>query len=139
VLLALACAWTTLPASAQSVARNSQALSNAAGLSAYGSGLVLAGSVEGAAASGQLVVDSVTRTGEAVVIVLRGASDGAKVSLQFAADALAVTSLMVGASVVVVSEATGHALMYGGRLVAYLPNEMGRAMVYQARHDGSRP
>jgi hypothetical protein len=70
--------------------------------------------------------------------VLRAASDGARVSLQFAVDSAAASALAVGSAVNAIAEATGCALMVAGRLIAYVPNEIGRRMVYQARHAGSR-
>jgi hypothetical protein len=122
------------PVAAQSVARGSQALSNASGLSAFGSGLVVQGSLQGVAAGGELVVESVQRSGEVAVVVLRGASEAAKVSVQFAAGAAVVASLTVGAKVQVVADATGWSLMQAGKLLSYIANEAGAAMVHQGKH-----
>jgi hypothetical protein len=42
-------------------------------------------------------------------------------------------SIAVGDTVSVIAEATGASLIVAGRLVAFVPNEVGHALVYQAR------
>lgn len=139
VALALGGVLAPDTAAAQSVARGSQALSNASGLSALGSGLVVQGSLKGVQGSAQFIVESVERSGELVVIVLRGASEATRLSIQVAGSAVAATSLAVGATVIAIADATGWALRVADRVLAYVPNEYGASMVHQSRRSDSRP
>ncbi len=85
------------------------------------------------AASGQLAVASIQVVGESTVLVLRGVSSAAEVSVQIASGMLQGMSLAVGTIVTVVAEAVGSALLVGSTMIAYIPNEIGRALVYQER------
>lgn len=126
-------AGPTFHAQAQSVANYSNAMSNASGLSAHGSGLVVAGSMEAAAASGKLMVESIQQTAEGVVVILKASGQAAGVSVQISQQAVSAASLATGAMVEVISEAAGYALVSAGQMIAYIPNELGRTMVHQSK------
>jgi hypothetical protein len=40
----------------------------------------------------------------------------------------------VGTSIQVVAESTGTALIAAGRILAFIPNEVGRSLLFHARH-----
>lgn len=123
-----------LPATAQSDAsrasgNGSEALSRATGSVVAGTAsLIVVGSI--------LVVDAVETTGESVVVVLKGIGQGVSeattVSVKVAASAVGNASLVVGSTVKVVAEASGHALYLSGKLIAFIPNEIGKSLVHHS-------
>ena len=98
-----------------------------------GSGMMLDGSANVIRAGGALTIAGITAAGDASVIVLRDVATGSEASLRVGADVAQAGSRAVGQTVSVVAEATGMSLFAGGRLVAFVPNEIGRALVYAAR------
>jgi hypothetical protein len=73
-----------------------------------------------------LVVKTVESTARGTVYVLERASDGARVSL-------AGSMLMVGASLVVTLVSAGVLLSAAGEAIAFLPNALGKALLYNER------
>ena len=98
-----------------------------------GSGMMLDGSANVIRAGGALTIAGITAAGDASVIVLRDVATGSEASLRVGADVAQAGSLAVGQTVSVVAEATGMSLFAGGRLVAFVPSEIGRALVYATR------
>jgi hypothetical protein len=122
-LLALACAGSQ-------AADGSQALSKGVGgLSA----VVVAGSVLTVFAAGSLVVESVELVGDGAVVVLKAAGDGSKATVQFSGKALEGVSVAAGTAVDVVAMSAGHALVVSGKVIAFLPNEAGKALLHHSR------
>lgn len=97
------------------------------------SGLVTSGAVRVLEESGQLAIASIAFTGQSAVLVLRSVSQAAEVSIQVGASVVRELGLAVGTVLVSSSEAVGYALYSGVKLVAYIPNEVGRAMLHQSR------
>lgn len=118
-------------------ARASQSLSNASEASLAASGFVVAGSTELIHTSAQLTVMAVQAAGESVVIVLRGTSETVTVSVRTSAKIAYEASVAVGNAVRVVAESVGHALYIGTRLIAFVPNEIGRALIHHSVRDGT--
>lgn len=129
ISLMLCCA--VMPLRAESVAHPSQ---GSAELSAA-SGLLVMGSVSVLAGSGQLVVGSIEATGDVVTVVLKGASEAGTASLQISREVAGAASLAVGTVVQVSADATGYALHAAGKLIAFIPNEVGKSLLYHARYD----
>ena len=77
-------------------------------------------------------VAAVQISAEGVVWVLERAADGQRVSLHLA-QAAAGASLTVGAVVAVSAIETGWLLSSAGRLVAFVPNASGSALLYSER------
>jgi hypothetical protein len=102
-----------------------------ASLAATGS--LVDGSADLLRAGAQLSIAAIENAGGASIVVLRDASTGAQASLRIAADVAAAGSLVVGQAVEVIAEATGCSLVADGRLVAFVPNEVGRALVHHVR------
>ena len=120
-------------ASAQGLStRGSLALSNASAASLAGSGFIVTGSIELIAASAELTVQAVQAAGESAVIVLRGASEAATISVLTSAQLVGHASVAVGTIVHAMGESAGYALYVGGRLIAFVPNETGRALIHQS-------
>lgn len=123
-----------VPAAAQSDAsrastNGSEALSRATGSIVAGTAsLIVVGSI--------LVVDAIETAGESVVVVLKGVGQGVSeastVSVKVAASVVGNASLAIGSSVKVVAEASGHALYLSGKLIAFIPNEIGKSLVHHS-------
>ena len=118
---------------AQGPSEMSRGISNASGALSEASGLVVHGSLQMAAGAGQMSVAGIQVVGESTILVLRAAGSAAEVSVQIASKVAADLSLAVGSMVQVVAEGVGFALVTAGRLVAFIPNEIGRSLLYQAR------
>jgi hypothetical protein len=122
-MLAMAC-------SASQAEGDSQTLSNGvSGLSA----VVVAGSALTVSGAGALVVESVEVVGDSVVVVLKAVGDGSKATVQFSGKALEGVSVAAGTAVSVVAMSAGHALVVSGQVIAFLPNEAGKALLHHSR------
>jgi hypothetical protein len=130
VLILLSC---LAAAAAAAEPRGSTDLSNASTLLAEGSATLAYGSLSALAASGTVVVDSIAAAGDASVVVLAGASDGGKAALRLSGRAAHDASLVAGASVNVVAVSSGYLLVAAGKVLAFVPNEVGRALLHHSR------
>lgn len=97
----------------------------AAALSVLPSALFTAGAV--------LVVKTVESTARGTVYVLERASDGARVSVEVAAGAASGVAAGIGTVVTVSVIGTGVLLSAAGEVLAFIPNELGRALLHNER------
>ena len=86
-----------------------------------------------AASGAVLVVKSVESTARGTLCVLERASDGARVSLEFAGRSFERTALSLGKSVHVSVIASGTVISVLGEAIAFVPNELGRALLHNER------
>lgn len=97
-------------------------------------GSIVLGSAVLLSASGELIVESVEKIGNGVAYVLKNisqdASKASKVSVQLSGNVAGTASVVAGQSVEVVAESTGAAIMASGKLIAFIPNEIGKSLVY---------
>jgi len=127
--LVVACALTS-PARAADPSTASTRASAASVLTpSAAAGVLVAGSLSTLQLSGQAVVASVETVADGTVIVLRGASDAGAASVRVAGD----VGVAVVSTVRVVAMSTGCALIATGRMIAFIPNEAGRALIHQSR------
>lgn len=89
---------------------------------------MLYGALSVVAASGTVMVQSVDTAGDASVVVLAGASDAAGATVRFSSRAARDASLVAGASVNLVAISTGYLLVASGKVLAFFPNEIGKAL-----------
>ena len=82
----------------------------------------------------EFTVKAVRASGEGVELVLQGASGAIETSAKVSGEAVRTASVGVGTSVRVVAESTGYALMAGAALLAFVPNEIGRGLLHNARY-----
>ena len=113
-------------AASENLSKGSQNLSE-------GSAVVVAGSMSMLVASGQVVVASVETVGEGIVIVLKGASEAGGASIQMSGQAARGLSLAAGTVVNVVAMSTGHMLVLSGKAIAFIPNELGKALLHHSK------
>lgn len=117
----------TLPARAHTTASEASAMS------------MLPVAVSVAAPVGLLVsgaaftVVAVEAASEGTVWVLERASDGARASLTLSAQAAGTVSVVAGTAVVATAFSAGWVLSAAGKAIAVIPNEVGRALLYNER------
>jgi len=106
-----------------------------ASAASIGASLLTASAVGWTAYSGsEFTVKAVQASGDGLVLVLQSASSAAETSARVSAEAVQAASVGVGTSVRVVAESTGYSLMAAGKLLAFVPNEIGRALLHHARY-----
>lgn len=142
VAVAIALAVSTNFASAQN--RRGDAASEASALSALpiASVIIVGGAASAAAVAlpvalsttgAVLVIKSVEVSARGTLCVLERASDGVQVSVEIAARGAERTSLLVGKTVQVAVIGAGAVLSIAGEAIAFVPNEIGRALLHNER------
>ncbi|MFT5533044.1 MAG: hypothetical protein ACI8WM_001432 [Burkholderiaceae bacterium] len=85
------------------------------------------------AAGASLVVVSVSATTAGTVWVLERASDGARAVITMSATGAGELSVAAGTIVVVTAISTGYVLSAVGNAIAFIPNEIGAALLYNEK------
>jgi hypothetical protein len=80
-----------------------------------------------------LTVVAVEASATGTVWVLERASDGARASVTLSAAAAGGVSVIAGTAVVVTAFSAGWVLSAAGQALAYIPNEIGKALLYNER------
>lgn len=105
-------------------------LSEASELSAVGAASLVAGSVTAIVGTGELVVESVEWLADGAKCVFHGSVEVGRVILILPVKAAGAASLVVGQTVQVTTHASGWLLTKGGEVLAYIPNELGRELLF---------
>lgn len=84
-------------------------------------------------AGATLTIVAVEATSEGTVWVLERASDGARASVTLSAQAAGGLSVAAGTAVVVTAFSAGWVLSEAGKAIAYIPNALGAALLYNER------
>jgi len=84
-------------------------------------------------AGASLTVVAVEASATGTVCVLERASDGARASVRFGAQAAQQLSVAAGTALVVTAVSTGWVLSTASAAVAFIPNEIGAALLYNER------
>lgn len=125
--LAVCLALGVAQAHAQSSASDASALSAVPiGVSVAASGLLLS-------AGATFVIVSVEASGNGAVWVMEQASNGVRTSVRVAAQDFAGLSVAVGTAVTVSAISTGWVLSAASQAIAFIPNEIGMALLYNER------
>ncbi|HEU4458504.1 MAG TPA: hypothetical protein VFR90_05225 [Methylibium sp.] len=80
-----------------------------------------------------LTVVAVDASTAGTVWVLERASDGARASVTLSAAAVGGVSVIAGTAVVVTAFSAGWVLSAAGQAIAYIPNEIGKALLHNER------
>lgn len=80
-----------------------------------------------------LTVVAVEASAAGVVCILERASDGARASVTLSTHGAAALSIGVGTVVTVSAFSAGWVLSTAGRAIAYIPNEIGAALLHNER------
>jgi hypothetical protein len=116
-----------VPAPAQST------ISDASALSVLPIAVSVAAPIAILSAGAALTVVSVEATSAGAVWVLERAADGARASVRVIGHGVAGVSVALGTVVVCTALATGWVLSAAGEAIAFIPNEIGRALLYNER------
>lgn len=108
------------------VSRASEALSVAGNT-------VVQGSLMGITASGSLIIESVKASTSGVVVVLHASADAASVTLHLSGEVLQHAALASGTLIEVSAVSTGHLLISAGKVIAFIPNELGKALLHHEK------
>jgi hypothetical protein len=84
-------------------------------------------------AGAMLTVVAIEASAAGVVCILERAFDGARASVTLSAHGAAALSIGVGTVVSVSAFSAGWVLSAAGRAIAYIPNEIGAALLYNER------
>jgi len=102
-------------------------------LSADASAMVIGGSLLSVAAAGSVVVVGVQASAEGVALVLEGASQAGSATVRLSGQAARGLSIATGTVLEVTATSTGHLLVLSGRVLAFVPNQLGQALLHSAR------
>ena len=94
---------------------------------------VAAGSVAVVAGGTYVVSGVVQGAAEGVEVILSSVGSAAKLSVKLSGKAVDAIGMSVGTTVQVVSETTGTLLLASGKVVAFIPNALGEALLSQKR------
>ncbi|MDP2018486.1 hypothetical protein [Hydrogenophaga sp.] len=133
---AVALALVASPARAQSevsVALSALPVASVVGAASVGAAAVSVVPVALSVAGATMVVKVVEITASGTVYVLERVSDGAQASVQVSGRAASGVSMGVGTVVVVSVIGTGVLLSAAGEVLAFIPNELGRALLHNER------
>lgn len=113
--------------------RAQRTLSDASALSALPIAISVALPASMLVAGATLSVVSVTALADGTLIVLERAADGARASVLLASGVAGGLSVAAGTVVVVTALASGWLLSATGQVIAFIPNELGRALLHNER------
>ncbi|WP_162263128.1 hypothetical protein [Legionella rubrilucens] len=99
-------------------------------LSAQGVSQVVAGSANLFAAASQVVIVAVRTVGDISYISLKAAGQSAVTTIQVSSHVAGHSLLAAGQWIRVVTTGTGIILTSAGRLIAFVPNEMGKSLIF---------
>jgi hypothetical protein len=114
-------------------ARAQSTVSDASALSMLPIAVSVAAPVFVLSAGATLTIASVEATSVGAVWVLERASDGARASIRLVGRGIAGASVAAGTAVVVTAISTGWVLSAAGEAIAFIPNELGAALLYNER------
>ena len=108
-------------------------ISDASALSLLPVAVSIAAPVTLLSAGAALTVVSVEASADGTVWVLERASDGARASLRLSGQMISAVSVVAGSAVLVTAISTGWVLSAAGQALAFIPNEIGAALLYNER------
>ncbi|STX27927.1 Uncharacterised protein [Legionella beliardensis] len=118
----LATAQVVAPSTAASVALSTNGISQIV----QGSGNILA-------AGSQLTIVSINNVGEFIDITLQAVANSATVTLRVSRNILGNSLLATGQAVQVIGVSSGNLIYVAGQLIAFLPNELGRHLLFSQK------
>jgi hypothetical protein len=80
-----------------------------------------------------LTVVAVEASATGTVLLLERASDGARATLHLSGHVAQGAVLSIGGAVLVTAVASGWVLSAAGQAIAFVPNELGRALLHNER------
>lgn len=105
-------------------------LSEGSELSARGSTTVVEGSLTVVQGSADMTIAAVEAVGEGLKLTLQGSARAARVVLAVPMAVAGGASYAVGQTVTVIAEAAGWLIVRSGEVIAFVPNEAGKALLH---------
>jgi len=98
----------------------------------YLSGIVVLGSIVAVGGGGAVIVESVKTVGDGIEVVLKSVANASTATVRLSGKG--ARGLAIGASTAldVVATSTGHMLVASGKVLAFIPNELGKALLHHA-------
>ena len=107
--------------------------SQASALSAVPVAMSVAAPAMVLSAGAMLTVVAVEAGANGTVWILERVSDGVRTSVTLGAEVAGGLSMAVGSAIEVVAMSTGYVLCAAGKALAFVPNEIGAALLYNER------
>jgi hypothetical protein len=98
-----------------------------------GLGVLVAGSAMLVSGTGMYVVHSVQQVGEVSVLVLKSSAEGVSTTIELSGKGIKELALVSGAIIQTSATATGHVLMFSGQIIAFIPNQIGMALIHHEK------
>lgn len=80
-----------------------------------------------------VVIGVVAGVGEVVSVVVQSSVDGSKAVIKASSATAREVGVSVGSGIKVVATSTGYALLASGKLLAFVPNAVGSALLHQSK------
>lgn len=93
------------------------------------SAIVVAGSLAPVVIGGSILVVAVDKVGDGIDLLLESAKDASRATVRLSGKAAEGLSVAAGTVVNVSATATGHVLVASGKVIAFIPNEAGKALL----------
>ena len=93
-------------------------------------GSVVAGSAVTLLVGGSLVVAGVDKIGDGIELLLKNAANGSRATVRLSGKAAEGLSVAAGTVLDVTATATGHLLVMSGKVIAFIPNAAGNALLH---------
>jgi hypothetical protein len=98
------------------------------------SGRIVSGSVGVLGASGELIVIGVEQSANGVSIVVRDAAQASGEIATVLIDGAHAASVAAGQALQASATGVGHVLVASGKVIAFIPNEIGQSLIHQSRY-----
>lgn len=116
-----------------STAQAQSDLSAASALSVLPVAVSVAAPMALVAGAASLTVVATEASLEGTVLIVERASDGARATLRFSGKVIGGAALAAGTAISVTALASGWLLVAAGQAIAFVPNEVGAALLYNER------
>lgn len=80
-----------------------------------------------------VVVGIGTVVGETVSVILQNTVDGSKAVIQASTSVVKEIGISTGSAIQAIAGSTGYTLIASGKILAFVPNELGKALLFQSR------
>jgi hypothetical protein len=80
-----------------------------------------------------VVVGIGTAVGDVVSVIVQNTVDGSKAVIHASTSIVKQLGISTGTAIQAVAGSTGHALVASGKILAFVPNELGKELLYQSR------
>jgi hypothetical protein len=132
-LIDCACVFTLAGALVAPAAAQAADASTPSAMSVDASGMVVSGSLLSVAAAGSAVVASAEVAGDGVNLVLDAGGRASVATVRVSAAAARGLSVGAGTVLQVVALSTGELLVLSGKVLAFIPNTAGAALLHHAQ------